>query len=195
MATVGFLGLGHRYIHRARGCPQKWGGDDEDDISPYGGETFFTTHYASMVTLVTGLGGRAGRGEISLSGAEYDPPLNNTTAAVDPKLSMLDMDSSQSRYGWDFIVFPGRLDGVLQCNPATSHRLPIPAQSASAPPTPLPPPPPPPPPRPTPTARVPASLTPSNASPSPQNGPAAPTRRTTPTTAKPKPPLPVEPSH
>ncbi|KAJ6508969.1 hypothetical protein C8R45DRAFT_1060210 [Mycena sanguinolenta] len=95
-------------------------GEDEDGISPYGGgETVSTAaHHASMLTLSAGLGGRAGRREISLSGAEYDPdrPLHNMMAAVDPKLSMFDMDPSRSRYeaAFDSIPSPDRLDRVLQ---------------------------------------------------------------------------------
>ncbi|KAF8208767.1 hypothetical protein K438DRAFT_1930343 [Mycena galopus ATCC 62051] len=94
-------------------------GDDEDGIGPYSGETVSTAaHHASMLTLSAGLGGRAGRREISLSGAEYDPdrPLNNMMAAVDPKLSMFDMDPSRSRYepAFDSLPSPGRLDRVLQ---------------------------------------------------------------------------------
>ncbi|KAK7048224.1 AAA family ATPase [Favolaschia claudopus] len=94
-------------------------GDDEDGISPYGGETVSTAaHHASALTLSAGLGGRGGRREISLSGAEYDPdrPLHNMMAAVDPKLSMFDMDPSRSRYEPVFDSFhsPGRLDRVLQ---------------------------------------------------------------------------------
>ncbi|KAJ7645512.1 hypothetical protein DFH06DRAFT_1050952 [Mycena polygramma] len=100
-------------------------GDDEDGISPYGGETVSTAaHHASALTLSAGLGGRAGRREISLSGAEYDPdrPLHDMMAAVDPKLSMFDMDPSRSRYEVSCIDVspipssntPGQLDRVLQ---------------------------------------------------------------------------------
>ncbi|KAJ6512116.1 hypothetical protein C8R47DRAFT_1034075 [Mycena vitilis] len=94
-------------------------GDDEDGISPYGGETVSTAaHHASALTLSAGLGGRAARREISLSGAEYDPdrPLHDMMAAVDPKLSMFDMDPSRSRYdaAFDSLHSPGQLDRVLQ---------------------------------------------------------------------------------
>ncbi|KAJ7608041.1 hypothetical protein DFH06DRAFT_1347219 [Mycena polygramma] len=54
-------------------------GDDKDGISPYGGETCWSRWP---------------------SGAEYDLdcPLHDMMAAVDPKLSMFDMDPSRSRY-------------------------------------------------------------------------------------------------
>jgi hypothetical protein len=160
-------------------------GDDEDGISPYGGETVSTAaHHASALTLSAGLGGRAGRREISLSGAEYDPdrPLHDMMAAVDPKLSMFDMDPSRSRYevGWliqscstpsNYCHSPhsthyiAPASWIVSFNLATRHRLLAPAQCASAPHTPLLPPPPPP----IQTVPVPASPTPSNVSPSPQN--------------------------
>ncbi|KAJ6620797.1 hypothetical protein B0H10DRAFT_2020648 [Mycena sp. CBHHK59/15] len=97
-------------------------GDDEDGISPYGGETVSTAaHHASALTLTAGLGGARGhRREISLSGAEYDPdrPLRDMIAAVDPKLSMFDMEPSRSRYEPAFdpvaVDSPGQLDRVLQ---------------------------------------------------------------------------------
>ncbi|KAJ6584807.1 hypothetical protein B0H19DRAFT_1059157 [Mycena capillaripes] len=106
-------------------------GDDEDGISPYGGETMSTAaHHASALTLSAGLGGRAGRREISLSGAEYDPdrPLHDMMAAVDPKLSMFDMDPSRSRYepAYDSLHSPGQLDRVLQ-----SGHAPPPSRSRS----------------------------------------------------------------
>ncbi|KAJ7855882.1 hypothetical protein B0H14DRAFT_3448705 [Mycena olivaceomarginata] len=106
-------------------------GDDEDGISPYGGNTISTAaHHASALTLSAGLGGRGGRREISLSGAEYDPdrPLHDMLAAVDPKLSMFDMDPSRSRYehAFDSIPSPGRLDRVLQ-----SGHAPPPSRSRS----------------------------------------------------------------
>ncbi|KAJ7288548.1 hypothetical protein C8J57DRAFT_1166320, partial [Mycena rebaudengoi] len=86
-------------------------GDDEEGISPYGGETLSTAaHHASALTLSAGLGGRGGhRREISLSGAEYDPDrqLHDMIAAVDPKLSMFDMDPEKSRYGLDRVLQSG----------------------------------------------------------------------------------------
>ncbi|KAJ7505466.1 hypothetical protein B0H11DRAFT_1978869 [Mycena galericulata] len=103
-------------------------GDDEDGISPYGGETVSTAaHHASALTLSAGLGGRAGRRETSLSGAEYDPdrPLHDMMAAVDPKLSIFDMDPSRSRYE-PMYGTPGQLDRVLQ-----SGHAPPPSRSRS----------------------------------------------------------------
>ncbi|KAJ7696012.1 hypothetical protein B0H17DRAFT_1270306 [Mycena rosella] len=102
-------------------------GDDEDGISPYGGETVSTAaHHASAITLSAGLGGRGGRRDISLSGAEYDPdrPLHDMMAAVDPKLSMFDMDPSRSRYepAFDSLHSPGQLDRVLQSGHAPPSR-------------------------------------------------------------------------
>ncbi|KAJ6557320.1 hypothetical protein DFH09DRAFT_1163769 [Mycena vulgaris] len=106
-------------------------GDDDEGISPYGGETMSTAaHHASVLTLSAGLGGRGGRREMSLSGAEYDPdrPLHDMMAAVDPKLSMFDMDPSRSRYEHAFDSFhsPGQLDRVLQ-----SGHAPPPSRSRS----------------------------------------------------------------
>ncbi|KAJ7043943.1 hypothetical protein C8F04DRAFT_1361591 [Mycena alexandri] len=94
--------------------------DDEDGVSPYGGETVSTAaHHASALTLSAGLGGRGARRDISLSGAEYDPdrPLHHMMAAVDPKLSMFDMDPSRSRYdgaAFDSFHSAGQLDRILQ---------------------------------------------------------------------------------
>ncbi|KAJ7707141.1 hypothetical protein B0H16DRAFT_1393382 [Mycena metata] len=94
--------------------------DDDDAVSPYGGETVSTAaHHASALTLSAGLGGRGARREISLSGAEYDPDrsLHHIMAAVDPKLSMFDMDPSRSRYdpaAFDSFHSAGPLDRVLQ---------------------------------------------------------------------------------
>ncbi|KAJ7071857.1 hypothetical protein B0H15DRAFT_85369 [Mycena belliarum] len=100
-------------------------GDDEDGISPYGGETMSTAaHHASAITLRAGLGGRGGRRDISLSGAEYDPdrPLHDMMAAVDPKLSIFDMDPSRSRYEAAFDSLHGGLDRVLQSGHAPPSR-------------------------------------------------------------------------
>ncbi|KAG5640635.1 hypothetical protein DXG03_007705, partial [Asterophora parasitica] len=76
--------------------------DDDEGINPYGGETMSTAaHHASALTLNAGLGGgRAGRREVSLSGAEYDPdrPLHDMIAGADSKLSVFDIEPSRSKY-------------------------------------------------------------------------------------------------
>lgn len=77
--------------------------DDEEGINPYatGGSLSTAAHHASALTLSAGLGGgRTGRRDISISGAEYDPdrPLKDMIASMDPKLSMFDMEPSRSRY-------------------------------------------------------------------------------------------------
>ncbi|KAF6747965.1 hypothetical protein DFP72DRAFT_972051 [Ephemerocybe angulata] len=75
-------------------------GDDDDGVSPYGGETMSTAaHHASAVTLTAGLGGgRGARRDVSMSGAEYDPdrPLNQIMAGVG-RMSMFD-DPSKSKH-------------------------------------------------------------------------------------------------
>ncbi|KAF5340634.1 hypothetical protein D9611_007389 [Ephemerocybe angulata] len=75
-------------------------GDDDDGVSPYGGETMSTAaHHASAVTLTAGLGGgRGARRDVSMSGAEYDPdrPLNQIMAGVG-RMSMFD-DPSRSKH-------------------------------------------------------------------------------------------------
>ncbi|RDB24453.1 hypothetical protein Hypma_008433 [Hypsizygus marmoreus] len=111
--------------------------DDEDGINPYaGGETMSTAaHHASALTLSAGLGGgRGGRRDISLSGAEYDPdrPLHDMIAGVDSKLSVFDVEASRSKYpGVGSVTFDplvvdstAELDRVLQSGyapPITSH--------------------------------------------------------------------------
>lgn len=75
--------------------------DDEEGINPYGGETISTAaHHASGLTLSAGLGGRAARRDVSISGAEYDPdrPLQDMIAGVDSRFSAFDVDPSKSRY-------------------------------------------------------------------------------------------------
>jgi len=83
--------------------------DDEEGINPYAsGETMSTAaHHASALTLSAGLGGgRAGRRDISFSGAEYDPdrPLHDMIAGVDSKLSVFDMEPSRSKYPVSHLV-------------------------------------------------------------------------------------------
>ncbi|KAF7314173.1 AAA family ATPase [Mycena kentingensis (nom. inval.)] len=103
-------------------------------INPYGGETMSTAgHHASALTLSAGLHGRGARREASLSGAEFDPerPLKDMMAAVDPRLSMFDMDPSRSRYNLP-LHSPGRLDRVLQSGHSRSVRIRSPASSATS---------------------------------------------------------------
>ncbi|PPQ93085.1 hypothetical protein CVT25_003117 [Psilocybe cyanescens] len=119
-------------------------GDDEDGISPYGGETVSTAaHHASAITINTGLGGgRAARRDPSLSGAEYDPdrPLHAMIAGVNSKHSMFDMDPSKhhattANMTHDPLVVDStaELDRIL----ASGHApLPPPANSRSFQPTP-----------------------------------------------------------
>ncbi|KAG5353911.1 hypothetical protein C0989_000154 [Termitomyces sp. Mn162] len=102
--------------------------DDEEGINPYGagGSLSTAAHHASALTLSAGLGGyRAGRQDISLSGAEYDPdrPLKDMIGGMDPKLSMFDIEPSRSRYMGDPLVVDStaELDRMLQ----TGHVSPI----------------------------------------------------------------------
>ncbi|KAH7906510.1 hypothetical protein BJ138DRAFT_1094012 [Hygrophoropsis aurantiaca] len=85
---------GHSHMHG-------WSYHDDEGINPYGAETMSTVaHHASGVTLSAGLGGRGGRRDVSLSGAEYDPdrPLQDIIAGMDSKLSVVDAYSqSKSR--------------------------------------------------------------------------------------------------
>ncbi|KAG5651272.1 hypothetical protein H0H81_009238 [Sphagnurus paluster] len=114
--------------------------DDEDGINPYAGETMSTAaHHASALTLNAGLGGRAGRRDVSLSGAEYDPdrPLHDMIAGVDSKLSVFDIEASRSKYpGVGSVTFDplvvdstAELDRVLQSGYAPAYAQPQPIQS------------------------------------------------------------------
>ncbi|KAH6911679.1 hypothetical protein BKA70DRAFT_861565 [Coprinopsis sp. MPI-PUGE-AT-0042] len=75
--------------------------DNDEGVNPYeNGETASSAaHHASALTITAGLGlgGRGGRRDISLSGAEYDPerPLNQIMSGVG-RMSMFD-DPSRSR--------------------------------------------------------------------------------------------------
>ncbi|KAF7291611.1 AAA family ATPase [Mycena chlorophos] len=168
------------FIDFERHVDSPWSYDD--GASPYGGETISTAaHHASALTLSAGLAGRGHtRRDVSLSGAEFDPerPLKDMLAAVDPKLSMFDMDPSRSRYSVRGVVHQPR---VVLTNPLFRPSLTVPGDSTgsynpdtrvlseSAPHIPLPPLHP----APTRTARVRVSPKPSNASLSLQNDPAA----------------------
>ncbi|TCD64523.1 hypothetical protein EIP91_003990 [Steccherinum ochraceum] len=62
--------------------------DEDEGYNTYAGETISTAaHHASALTLSAGLGGRAGRRDVSLSGAEYDPdrPVQNIMAGMSRK--------------------------------------------------------------------------------------------------------------
>ncbi|KAF7299131.1 AAA family ATPase [Mycena indigotica] len=112
-----------------------WSYEEGLTHSPYGGgETISTAaHHASVLTLNAGLAGRGNRRDISLSGAEFDPerPLKDMMAAVDPKLSMFDMDPSRSRYNLP-LNSPGRLDRALQSGHSRSVRIRSPHSSATS---------------------------------------------------------------
>jgi hypothetical protein len=79
--------------------------DDDQGVNPYGAESISTAaHHASALTLSAGLRGNpagGGRGEISLSGTEYDPdrPLGDMISCVDSRFSMLDVEKAQYQVG------------------------------------------------------------------------------------------------
>ncbi|KAI0917466.1 hypothetical protein AcW1_007340 [Taiwanofungus camphoratus] len=110
--------------------------DDEDGVNPYAGETISTAaHHASALTLSAGLGGRAARRDVSLSGAEYDPdrPLQGIMAGINGRFSELDIDSTKSRHitsktiNYDPLVVDdtAELDRVLQSGHASQLPPPI----------------------------------------------------------------------
>ncbi|OBZ71751.1 hypothetical protein A0H81_08633 [Grifola frondosa] len=75
--------------------------DDDEGVNPYGGETISTAaHHASALTLSAGLGGRATRRDVSLSGAEYDPdrPLQGILSSMNTRFSRFDVDSTKSKH-------------------------------------------------------------------------------------------------
>ncbi|KAF5369106.1 hypothetical protein D9615_010432 [Tricholomella constricta] len=121
--------------------------DDEEGINPYSGMATMSTaaHHASALTLNAGLGGgRAGRREASLSGAEFDPdrPLHEMIAGVDSKLSVFDIEPSRSKYpGVGSVTFDplvvdstAELDRVLQSGyaPAAAQHIQSPLHSSSS---------------------------------------------------------------
>ncbi|KAI0819182.1 hypothetical protein BC628DRAFT_1333636 [Trametes gibbosa] len=75
--------------------------DAEDGAHTYAAETLSTAaHHASALTISAGLGGgRGGRRDLSLSGAEYDPerPLHGIVAGIAGRLKTLDANSTKSR--------------------------------------------------------------------------------------------------
>ncbi|KAG6812112.1 hypothetical protein H0H92_004341 [Tricholoma furcatifolium] len=117
--------------------PWAYRANDDEGINPYApGESVSTAaHHASALTLSAGLGGgRTGRRDVSLSGAEYDPdrPLKDLMAGVDPKMSIFDIEPSRSRYAGNPLVVDStaELDQILQ----TGHVPPLgsPLQSSSS---------------------------------------------------------------
>ncbi len=95
--------------------------DDEEGISPYGGETMSTAaHHASALTLTAGLGGgRAARRDPSLSGAEYDPerPLHAMIAGVNSKHSLFDRTKNTVS------TFTIQHENVLNCPQNHGHDI------------------------------------------------------------------------
>ena len=75
--------------------------NDDNTVNPYEGGTISTAaHHASALTLSAGLGGRAARrGDVSLSGAEYDPerPLNGIMASMNGHPHSLQADTIKSK--------------------------------------------------------------------------------------------------
>ena len=74
--------------------------DDDEAVNPYAGDTISTAaHHASALTLSAGLGGRGGRRDVSISGAEYDPdrPLNGIMAGITSRISAFNLDDTKSR--------------------------------------------------------------------------------------------------
>lgn len=76
--------------------------DNDISVNPYAAETLSTAaHHASQLTFSAGLGARAQRRDVSLSGAEYDPdrPLNGIIAGISSPFSALAAQSnSKDKY-------------------------------------------------------------------------------------------------
>ncbi|KAH9849526.1 hypothetical protein C2E23DRAFT_737239 [Lenzites betulinus] len=128
--------------------------DAEDGVHTYAAETLSTAaHHASALTISAGLGGgRAGRRDLSLSGAEYDPerPLHGIVAGITGRLKGFDANSTKSRQitasaiDFDPLIVDdtAELDRVLQSGhaaPATirSARSSTSSSSSSGPTEPL----------------------------------------------------------
>ncbi|KAL1950096.1 hypothetical protein VTO73DRAFT_5218 [Trametes versicolor] len=75
--------------------------DADEGVHTYAAESLSTAaHHASALTISAGLGGgRGGRRDISLSGAEYDPerPLHGIVAGITGRLKGFDANSTKSR--------------------------------------------------------------------------------------------------
>ncbi|CDO75300.1 hypothetical protein BN946_scf184654.g8 [Trametes cinnabarina] len=112
--------------------------DAEEGVHTYAAETLSTAaHHASALTISAGLGGgRGGRRDLSLSGAEYDPerPLQGIVAGIAGRLKGFDANSTKSRQittsmvGYDPLIVDdtAELDRVLQ----SGHALPATTRSA-----------------------------------------------------------------
>ncbi|KAH9891935.1 hypothetical protein C8Q73DRAFT_763436 [Cubamyces lactineus] len=72
----------------------------DEGAHTFAAETLSTAaHHASALTISAGLGGRGGRRDLSLSGAEYDPerPLQGIVAGIAGRLKGFDANSTKSR--------------------------------------------------------------------------------------------------
>ncbi|THH31182.1 hypothetical protein EUX98_g2995 [Antrodiella citrinella] len=130
--------------------------DEDDGYNPYAGETMSTAaHHASALTLSAGLGGRGGRRDISLSGAEYDPdrPVQGIMAGMNRKgggrslgHSGKTKQTSQTTVDFDPLVVDDtaeldqlfqtyRSEGVsgLQSPPSSGSASPVPQPTVTSP--------------------------------------------------------------
>lgn len=96
--------------------------NDDNTVNPYEGGTISTAaHHASALTLSAGLGGRPGRrGDVSLSGAEYDPerPLHGIMSSMNGHPLSLQADTIKSK-GPVSMRIPPVFRGLM----ATNHLL------------------------------------------------------------------------
>ncbi|KAI0366932.1 hypothetical protein BV20DRAFT_971239 [Pilatotrama ljubarskyi] len=121
--------------------------DAEEGHNTYAAETLSTAaHHASALTISAGLGGgRGGRRDLSLSGAEYDPerPLHGIVAGIAGRVKGFDANSTKSKQitasvvDFDPLIVDdtAELDRVLQSGhapPATIHSARSSASSSSS---------------------------------------------------------------